>query len=238
MDIKEKSKKSSEKYMEKHKTERSGDIFSEQQIHWDKVYSEKIDMFGIKPSYPACKAIDLFKKEDKLKVLELGGGQGRDALYFAIQGFQVKVLDYSKEGLRLINNKACNYGIPNSIETLQHDIKNPLPFKDESFDYCYSHMLYCMALTKVELKLLSNEIKRVLKKGGLNIYTARNINDAHYMTGKYYSEDIWETGGFAVHFFSRATVEELSEGYDIINITEFEEGDLPRKLFLVILKKT
>ncbi len=238
MDVKEKSEKSYEENIEKHKMEKYGDVFSGQQEHWDKVYSEKIDMFGIEPSYPACKAVDLFKKEGKFKVLELGGGQGRDTFYFATQGLQVEVVDYSKEGLRLINDKSRDSGMLQSIKTLQHNLKNALPFEDASFDCCYSHMLYCMALTKTELKFLSNEIKRVLKKGGFNVYTARNINDPHYMTGKYHGENIWERGGFAVHFFCRETVGELSEGYDIIDITEFEEGDLPRKLFLVILKKT
>jgi SAM-dependent methyltransferase len=208
-----------------------------QQAHWEKTFSEKADMFGINPSYPAFKSTGFFKKEGASRILELGGGQGRDTLFFAKEGFQVYVLDYSNEGLMSIREKAQGLGISQSITTLQHDIRLRLPYEDESFDCCFSHMLYCMALTTGQLEFLSREISRVLKPGGLNIYTARNIGDAHYRTGVHCGEDIWKTGGFIVHFFSLEKVKHLAKGYDIINIEEFEEGDLPRKLFLVVLRK-
>jgi SAM-dependent methyltransferase len=215
----------------------SKDVLNGQQEHWEKMFSEKADMFGADPSYPARRANELLQKEGKIKILELGGGQGRDALFFAGNGFRVSVLDYSGGGLRAIREKAQKTSILQSIITLQHDIRQNLPFEDESFDCCFSHMLYCMALTTTELEFLSQEIGRVLKSGGLNIYTARNVNDAHFRTGTNRGEEMWEVGGFVVHFFSREKVEHLAKGYDIINVEEFEEGDLPRKLFLVILRK-
>jgi hypothetical protein len=42
-----------------------------------------------------------------------------------------------------------------------------------------------------------------------------------------------EVGGFIVHFFYRAKVDAVSSG----SVEDFEEGGLPRKLFLVSLKK-
>ena len=99
-------------------------------------------------------------------------------------------------------------------------------------------MLYCMALTTSELEFLSKEILRALKPGGLNFYTVRNTTDAHYQTGIHRSEDMWEIGGgFIVHFFSKEKIEHLSKGYEIVNVEEFEEGDLPKKLFMVTLRK-
>jgi tRNA G46 methylase TrmB len=67
-----------------------------QKAHWEKTLAEKVDMFGTEPSYPARKAAALFKKEGAARILELGGGQGRDTLFFAQQGFQAYVLDYSR----------------------------------------------------------------------------------------------------------------------------------------------
>ena len=98
-------------------------------------------------------------------------------------------------------------------------------------------MLYCMALTTPDLVFLSGEIRRVLKLGRLNIYTVRNTTDAHYRTGVHRGEDLWEVGGFIVHFFSRQKIEDLAKGYEIVTVEEFEEGDLPRKLYLVTLRK-
>ncbi|MPN42255.1 hypothetical protein SDC9_189811 [bioreactor metagenome] len=44
-------------------------------------------------------------------------------------------------------------------------------------------------------------------------------------------------GGFIVHFFSREKVERLARGYESFEIKEFEEGELPRKLYMVIMRK-
>jgi len=68
---------------------------------------------------------------------------------------------------------------------------------------------------------LSQEIRRILKPGGLNIYTVRHAGDAHYQTGMHRGEDLWEVGGFIVHFFSKEKVAHLAEGYDIATTEEF-----------------
>lgn len=194
-------------------------------------------MFGSAPSEPARKAAALFRKEGAVRILELGGGQGRDTLFFAGEGFQVCTLDYSKESVATITRKAKELGLSRSIKAQQHDIRQQLPFADGSFDGCFSHMLYCMALTTAELEFLSQEIRRVLKPGKLNIYTVRHTGDAHYRTGIHRGEDMWEVGGFIVHFFSREKVEHLAQGYEMVTLDEFEEGDLPRKLYFVAMRR-
>ncbi|WP_332882197.1 class I SAM-dependent methyltransferase [Methanohalophilus portucalensis] len=124
------------------------------------------------------------------------------------------------------------------INLLQHDVRYPLPFEDSSFDACYSHMLYCMPIRFSELAAMSKEIRRVLKPSGLNIYTARHVGDPQYKTGIHRLEDMWEIkGGFIVHFLNREKIGYLSEGYKIIDIKEFEEGQLPKKMYMVSLEK-
>ena len=154
------------------------------------------------------------------------------------KGFHVYSLDYTESGLKTVKEKVGNMGLSDSIVTLKHDVRNSLPFENETFDACYSHMLYCMALITAELEFLTSEIKRVLKPGGLNIYTARHTGDAQYRTGIHREEDMYEIpGGFIVHFFSREKVEQLAEGYKSLEVEEFEEGELPRKLYLVTMRK-
>ena len=214
------------------------EILDQQRSHWERMFATSPDMLGPEPSAPARYASELLTKEGKTKILELGGGQGRDSIFLAQAGFQLWVLDFTESGMRDINQKAQALGLSDSLTAMQRDVRAPLPFEDGSFDGCYSHMLFCMALTTPQLEVLSGEVWRVLKPGGLNIYTVRNTTDAHYGAGIHRGEDLYESDGFTVHFFSKEKVEHLAKGYELVDIAEFEEGELPRRLFRVTLRKS
>jgi len=81
-------------------------VLDAQRQHWENTFSKKPDMFGSEPSDCARKAAELFKKEGQTKILELGGGQGRDTIFFAQSGFHVHVLDYSGNAVEAITQKA------------------------------------------------------------------------------------------------------------------------------------
>ena len=210
---------------------------NKQEQHWENTFETRPKLFGDSPSIAATKAAEIFKKEDLTNILELGGGQGRDSLFFAQNDFDVQVLDYSQSGVNSIIKQANILGLAKRITVKIHDVRKPLPFNNESFDGCFSHMLYCMAFTTKELAYLSSELHRVLKPGGMNIYTVRHTGDADYKTGVHRGEDLYETGGFIVHFFSKEKIKQLSTGFEIVQIDNFEEGSFPRKLFQVTLRK-
>ena len=194
-------------------------------------------MFGLEPSFPAKKAIELFKEHKIKKIIELGAGLGRDTIFFAKNSFHVEALDYSPSAIKIINEKAEKQNLSNYISTKIFDIRKKLPFKDNSVDACFSHMLYCMALTNIELESLNNEICRVLKPNGINIYTVRHTNDGDYRKGIHRGEDLYENDGFIIHFFSKDKVNSLLKGFQNLEIENFEEGNFPRKLFIVYNKK-
>ena len=194
-------------------------------------------MFGLEPSISAKKALNFFKEKKINNIIELGAGLGRDSIFFAKNNIKIQALDYSSSGIKIINHKIKKDNLSNYISTKLFDVREKLPFKDNSIDACYSHMLYCMALTIADLQKLNNEIHRILKPNGLNIYTVRHTNDGDYKNGKHIGEDLYENDGFIVHYFSEEKVNSLLNGFKNISLEKFEEGTFPRKLFFVVNEK-
>ena len=178
-------------------------ILNHQSQHWEKTFSSKPEIFGLEPSKAAIKALNFFKEQNIKKIVELGAGLGRDSIFFAQNSIHVDALDYSSSAIKVIEQKIEKEKLSNYISTKVFDIREKLPFKDNSVEACFSHMLYCMALTKSDLEKLNNEICRILKTNGINIYTVRHIDDGDYKNGIHRGEDLYENDGFIVHFFQK-----------------------------------
>lgn len=91
--------------------------------------------------------------------------------------------------------------------------------------------------TSAELEALAAEVRRALRPGGLCVFTVRNTSDPDHVRGIHRGEDLFENQGFIVHFFDRAKVERVANGWDLVGVEAFEEGKLPRRLFRVSLRK-
>ena len=193
-------------------------------------------MFGLEASEPAKKSLKIFQENNINTIIELGAGLGRDSIYFSINNLSVTSLDYSQSGINIINKKINKDKLKN-IKTKVFDIRQKLPFEDNSIDGCFSHMLYCMALSNQNLFNLNKEICRILKPDGLNIYTVRNEHDGDYKNGIHRGEDMYENDGFIVHFFNKTKINQLTDGFKNVKIESFEEVTFPRKLYFVVNKK-
>jgi SAM-dependent methyltransferase len=208
-----------------------------QRLHWAGVLGDRADRYGADPSAPAVAAAERFAEAGAADVLELGAGQGRDSVFFAREGFAVHALDFADCGVSAILAKAQAAVPVLPLRASVHDCREALPFPDASFDACYSHMLYCMALTTPQLEALTAEVRRVLRPGGLQVYTVRTTADADYQAGVSHGDDMREVGGFVVHFFNRGLVQRLARGFELLEVAEFEEGDLPRRLLRVTQRR-
>ena len=209
----------------------------QQSQHWEASFSSKPGMFGLDPSKAAINTLKNFKEKNIKKIIELGAGLGRDTIFFAKNSIHVSALDYSSTAIKIINKKISENKLSKFVSTKVFDVRKKIPFEDSSVEACFSHMLYCMALSTAQLKYLNSEICRILKPGGINIYTVRHTEDGDYKNGTHRGEDLYENDGFIVHFFSEEKVRKITDGFNVINIEKFEEGKFPRKLFRVILEK-
>lgn len=208
-----------------------------QREQWQSTYRANPDMYGTDPSEPGAYAVGLFAREQICDLLELGAGQGRDTLAFLRGGLTVTALDYAAGALTSLQRIATGAGLADRLTTVVHDVREPLPVPDGGFDAAYSHMLFNMALTIAELETLSGEVHRALRPGGLHVYTVRHTGDAHYGAGTSHGDSTFENGGFIVHFFDLALVDRLATGFTLLDLTPFEEGGLPRRLWRITLRR-
>ncbi|MEU9716236.1 class I SAM-dependent methyltransferase [Streptomyces sp. NPDC047976] len=209
------------------------DLAEVQKAHWQSTYTAHLEMYGEEPSAPAVHAAEVFAAAGARDVLELGAGHGRDALHFAAEGFAVQAADFSATGVEQLRRAAQARGVDGRVTAAVHDVREPLPLADASVDAVFAHMLLCMALSTREIHALVGEVRRVLRPGGVFVYTVRHTGDAHYGTGAPHGDGIFEHGGFAVHFFDQALVEALADGWSLEEVHAFEEGELPRRLWRV-----
>lgn len=204
---------------------------------WDRVYAEDHSFFGQEPSLPARRLLDLLENRPGLKVLELGGGQGRDTLFLASKGLHVTMVECSETGLAQIKSNARNLGIDDRVSLVYDHLEKRIPFPAGHFDACFSHMFLCMPFSRKHLSTLFSEISRILKPGGIHVFSVRNTHDAHYGKGTHKADQVFEIDGFPVRFFDEGMIREFSRDLQIEKISEFQEGELPRTLYFVAAKK-
>lgn len=216
--------------------DRTAILLNRQQQIWNNCFSDRKDMFGAEASLPARRTLEQPGLAPGQRVLELGSGQGRDTLFFLQQGCAVTAVDYSPAALADLKAKLDQAG--RQADLLELDLRRPLPFADGSFDLCYSHMLFCMALTTDELTALCREIRRVLRPGGHCVYTARNQRDPHFGKGRHLGDGLYQKGAVVIHYFSPQMVQLLADqGFSLVECEEFEEDILPRILYRVTMRR-
>lgn len=143
---------------------------------WDSVYAKQ--EWG---KYPAECLIRFIAKKfynterDKVKILEVGCGPGANIWYFAREGFQAYGIDISPIAIKKAKERLADEKL--SADLLSGDIKK-LPYPDKSFDCVVDNeCLYCNSLKNT--KIILQEIKRVLKDGGL--FFSRTFTDEMYV---------------------------------------------------------
>jgi 2-polyprenyl-3-methyl-5-hydroxy-6-metoxy-1,4-benzoquinol methylase len=127
-------------------------------VTYDKYYQTE-NLFG-KP-YPQL--IDFFREiEDKGKVLDVGCGQGRDAIALARLGFDVTGIDHSKVGIDQIKQVALSENL--AIHGVVNNIFEFSDFKDFDFILLDSMFHFAKKDRKKEMGYIKSIISNV-KKG-------------------------------------------------------------------------
>lgn len=112
------------------------------------------------------------------ELVELGCGNGRDAVFFAGRGLCVTALDLSKQAIDMLNEKHIQ-----NARFLCGDFIAADCHKPEQYDYAYSRFTI-HAINEKQEKLLLRTMYRSLKPNGKFFIEVRSVNDPLFGMGK------------------------------------------------------
>ena len=206
-------------------------MIGEQEIIWDSVFSGNESFFGESPSLFCVRSVDAFKAQGMKIILELGAGQGRDTKYMIAAGMSVIAADFSEVSCAQLQQK---YG--DRITVVKKDLREGVDLPPASIDGCYAHMLLTMDFTDDELTKLISDVRKALIPGGLFIFSVRNTNDHDFRAGQMIREGVWKNStGFNVRYYTNDEIMKFCEGFEIVRMNEFSEGN--KVLYGITLRK-
>lgn len=152
-------------------------------------------------------------------ILELGCGSGTDAATFAAAGHHVTATDFVPAVIETNRERHANIS---NLTFQEMRIDEPYPFADATFDAVYAH-LTLHYYTHDRTREVVDEIRRVLKPGGLLLFACKSPADPAYGKGVELEPNLFDFHGKVRHFFdpayARALLESLFTGVDIAEHT-------------------
>jgi len=172
-------------------------------------YANSECLWGLEPNVYVARIPELIKPG---KVLDIGVGEGRNALYLAQEGFDVTGIDISKEAIDKFLNfaKKKNLSVNGVIKSITE-----FEFNDE-YDVIIS-VATLHLIEKNKLFKLINKIKKQTKKNGLNLVAVFTDKDA----GREQFPDLY--------FFNKTEIKELYNDWDIIEHTVYTKEEVHGK---------
>jgi cyclopropane fatty-acyl-phospholipid synthase-like methyltransferase len=148
-------------------------------------------------------------------ILDIGCGRGEDSLHFARRGCTVTAIDISEVNVKHLQSAVSNEGLTN-VRVLLADVAQPFVFKNGEFDAVYAH-LSVHYFDDETTKRIFEEIKRILKPGGLLFVKCKSVDDLLYGKGEKVGEDMYKEEHVR-HFFSEDYMRECLSLFDVISV--------------------
>jgi SAM-dependent methyltransferase len=153
------------------------------QKHWDNFYKRHGKEKGIEVCSTFAQFCQKnFFNKNEFNIVEIGSGNGRDAIYFAKCKHNVIAIDQSSVALE-IEKEALDNKIKNSFRPINSDFICEDYSKYQPIDVFYSRFTI-HAITKEEEEIILLKIYESLKKGGVFCVEVRTIKDPLYKVGK------------------------------------------------------
>jgi tellurite methyltransferase len=167
------------------------------------------------------------------RALDLGMGEGDNAVWLARRGFRVIGIDRSASAVDAANDRAQSAGLP--LETHVIDIQD---FKIEPGRYALILAAAVLHfLLPDDARRLAGRIKAGLQPGGVVIVSVYTVDDPGYEAFQEGREPLIDTGTFYVehlggplHFFGMGELRDWFEDLEILHYAEERHMDLEHGL--------
>ena len=178
------------------------------------------------PSVEAYYYAHKWKREGRIRLLDLGCGLGRHSILFARYGFEVTAMDSSEKAVGYVSNESglLDLDIRCDIGDM-HD----LPYDDDSFDCIFAYLSISHTDSKGIRRILQG-IRRVLAKYGAVFMTLCSKDTWSFTQSGYPRIDensIMKTEGAEAglpHFYvDKDDIIKLMEGFELLNVRHIDD---------------
>jgi len=184
---------------------------------WNSLYQERgVVQKDLSPK--AGDAVDFLREAKAVRILDLGCGTGRHAVYLAQNGFAVIGCDSSEAALLIVK------GILPEAEFQVCDVGS-LPYRNQSLDGIFCHAVIQHG-TLATIKRAIGEIHRVLRGGGALFLTVTSTKHPEYLTGREIEPGTKMNidaidGDMPHHYFTEQEMRELFGRFIIVKLEHY-----------------
>ena len=192
--------------------------------YWNGLYDKK-NFFGTGPTKLAKYAELILQKNKINNLLEIGCGQGRDAIHFSQLGYNVNAFDISSKAIKFVEEIKNSLGLTN-LDLIVHDAEKPLSYSKDNFDFIYSN-LALQFFNIDQLQTIFTNIADVMKNNSMLLFSTKKKGDKYYELGNKINENAFEYNGITRHFFEKLTLENvLKNHFEILEFNEDSHNNL------------
>jgi len=131
---------------------------------YENEYTQEDYYWGLTPAKMCYKILSLFPPTKPLKLLDIGCGEGKDAVFFARNGYDVTAFDIADAGIEKAKRLADRIGV--SVNVFKADL---LDFRlDTTYDIFYSNGVLHYMNPELRKEIFEN-FKQHTSTGGIHI---------------------------------------------------------------------
>ena len=162
----------------------------------------------------------ILEKNIDNEIVDLGCGVGSDTIYLIERVYKVLSSDFSHKALKNIDDNISG------SKTMYLNMLDRFPFEDNSKDLIIADLSLHYFSSEDTTKIM-NEIKRVLKPGGVLLARVASTKDIYYGADseEYIEKNYTIAYGYAKRFFDE---EDINKFFGIIGDLEYRETSMTR----------